>query len=290
MTMFDHLHRHAVVLYLLGCVLLLLSSFLVVEHVLAIRGMADTGVPLAQRIVPLAQRLHILEQQIQAAQLQAAVIGGTDEEIIRQYVLPDSPDLDRLLAFFEVLRDAFTEDHLLSSMSAIELESPHAFPALSGVFVQPLHMTFDGTPEGIRAIFSLLSLAGSLSVGDAIPLSDLQDLLHRTEEENPTGIVAVEHFLSTDLLRYAREPKPFEEQLRRSFTSDAFLAAFQKILDTSLLDVRRLFGGRLGSALEAEDLWPLRFLILDRAEIVEKDDDLRLSIMVQTFYRVSRGS
>ncbi|MBI4129434.1 hypothetical protein HY464_01955, partial [Candidatus Peregrinibacteria bacterium] len=65
--------RHPVMLYMFGCLLLLFSAFLLVEHVAAVRQFTMLTFPLAAQIPPLERRLRVLEDQVQAAELQAAV-------------------------------------------------------------------------------------------------------------------------------------------------------------------------------------------------------------------------
>jgi len=92
--------------------------------------------------------------------------------------------------------------------------------------------------------------------------------LRSTEEENPAGITSLEQFLSLSLLRYARDPRAYEDQLRRSFTSAAFERVLQMVTQTSLLrDARRLFEGDFGRVLDEEGLWPIQFMTVDELEL-----------------------
>ena len=130
-----------------------------------------------------------------------------------------------------------------------------------GVSARTLTAHFAIHEEGLQQVLLLLRLAGLLTVGDALTEDEVAMLFRSTEEENPVGIIAIEQFLSLDLLRYARDPKAHEDQLRKSFSGVAFSQVLENVVQTSLLrDARRLFEGDFGRALEEERLWPLQFM------------------------------
>jgi hypothetical protein len=48
----------------------------------------EVSVPTAKRVTALQQRLDLLRQQMEASQAQATLKGDSQEEVVRQAVLP----------------------------------------------------------------------------------------------------------------------------------------------------------------------------------------------------------
>lgn len=254
-----------------GCAFLLFSSVLIVGHVRLVQEVKNVSLPALSQIPVMERRLEVLNQQVETAQLHAALSTGSQEERVFVYVLPENPDFDRLVTVFDLLRDALKRQGWLSEMSAIEIHDD----VNNTDFSQMHRVTFSMTlhEEGLRRVLILLRLAGLLTVGDALTPEEHDLLLERTEAENPAGIVAVEDFLSTDVLDYVRNPRPYEEQLLRSFTSPTFERVVQTITATSLLrDARILFEGSLGENFVGRKLWPLPFLTIEH--ISQKSGDV----------------
>lgn len=277
--------RHPVTLYMFGCLLLLFSAFLLVEHVAAVRQFTMLTFPLAAQIPPLERRLRVLEDQVQAAELQAAVLGESEEEMVRTFVFPSNADATRLVAFFDLLREDLLTEKLLLDMSAMTVGETVPVPGMPNLRRVPFSLTFRLRQEGLERVLWFLDHAGAVTIADVLSQEEIDRLLGLAEEENPTSIVALEQFLSTEVLRYVREPKPFEESLRRSFVSDGFNSAFESVRDGSLATMRSFLGGRFGTVLEKERLWPLRAMRILRSAVRIEGDVRHLSLDLEAYAR-----
>jgi len=261
-TMLSEARIRPVLLIASGCAFLFVSALLIVGHVRLVQEVRDVSLPTLSQIPVMERRLDVLKQQVETAQLHAALTTGSQEERVYVYVLPEQPDLDRLIAIFDLLRDNLKRSGWLSSMSAIEVRDDVSPEELSDV--HHLNVTMTLHEEGLRRVLILLRLAGLLTVGDALTPEEYDLLVQRTEAENPAGIVAVEDFLSTDILEYVRNSRPYEDQLLRSFASPTFERVVQSITATSLLrDARILFEGSLGETFASRSLWPLPFVTVE---------------------------
>jgi hypothetical protein len=256
----------SIFLGVVGLLSLAFSGVLLTVHLREVTAVRETALPLLASLPPLERRLALLKEQVEVAELDAALKTGSVIERVRVSVLPQKTDLPRALASFEVLRVALEERGLLSTMSPIEVgkEAPYR----EGTAGTPLTVEFKARGSGIRQILTFLRLAGLVTIGDALTPAEKNALILATEEENPAGIVALEQFFAADLFTYAREPRPFEEQLHRSLQSEGFLAAFRAATEASLLrDAKTLFQGPIGHAIEQRRLWPMEFLTIDRIEL-----------------------
>lgn len=249
-----------------GLLLLTISGVLLSAHMQAIGHLKSETLPLLASLAPLEHRLMVLSEQMEVSALDASLRSGSQEERVRTYVLPRSSALDRVLAVFDLLQQDLKRRGLIASMSSIDVGKSEAFR--DDLTAVPVTVRFDVRGEGMATVLSLTKLAGALTVGDALSRAERAALLRATEDENPAGIVALEQFLATDLALYAHDARATEEQVRRSFSGEAFLTTFRTVLDTSLLnDARTLFGGDLGRDMERARLWPMQFMLLKRAEV-----------------------
>jgi hypothetical protein len=257
---------------ILGGVLMTLSLMLVVDLSRSIQHMRDVSIPLASQIPIFEKRKNILREQIDVAQLHAALQGGSQEEFIHMYILPSSPDLDRVLGIFDIFGDYLQQEGYATRLSPI-----HVGDVFTGddTQIHPLSFSWDLTENGVRLLQSLMDVTGVLSVSDVLMDTEIEQLLSASEKENPAGVISLEGFLSADLLRYARDSRSYEDQLRRSFTSPVFTNAFENILQNSRLrDIKMFLGGEVGQLLESNDMWPLRFMSLENAHIQHARTDL----------------
>jgi len=239
---------------------------LLMMHVREISTMQESALPLLATLPSLERRLSILKEQVEVTQLDAALRTGSDEERVRVYVLPTQTALDRALATFDALRNDLTDRGVLTAMSSIRVGE--RFTRSDGLRAIPLTVQFTVRGEGARYVFAFLRMAGLLSIGDVLTRSEKQTLIRATEEENPAAIVALEQFFSTDLLSYAKEPRPVDEQLKRSLSSESFTATLQTILSRSLLnDAKELLRGEFGRSLDRYRLWPVQMLQIANAEV-----------------------
>ena len=277
--------RHPVTLYLFGCVLLLFSAFLLAEHAAAVRQFTTLTFPLAAEIPSLERRLRVLEDQVQAAELQAMLSEAAEEEAVRVFVFPSDLAVPRLVAFFDVLRDDLLSQRLLLDMSELTVGEASGVADRPDLRRVPLSLTARLRPGGLERVLWFLDHAGAVTVAGVLLPEEIDLLLLRAEEENPASIVALEQFLSTDVLRYVREPKPFEEQVQRSLVGDGFRVAFAGVREGSLATARSFLGGQFGAVLERERLWPLRAMRILRSDVRMGGDAHHLSLDVEAYSR-----
>lgn len=252
-----------------GTLLTIVAMFLIADHAHDVRRTKEL-LPVAQRLPVLRNRLGVLRAQLEVADLQAVVRTSPAEEQLRQHVLPSSASFQSLLGAFEVLAAQLGIDRSIESMSSVQIGDAIAtdLPGLEKVQAVPVTVSFIGSPEGIRTVALFADMAGYLTVGDVLTPAQLDRLLTATEEENPAAVTALEQFLATSLLQYARSPERYEDQLAKSFAAPEFLHRLHLVLSSSdLPQARFLLGGAFGLALEQNGLWPLRFLTVDKSTL-----------------------
>ncbi len=282
----------------IAATLLVFSVMLMMQHVRTLQEARAETLPLAASLPPLERRLQLLKDQVELTQLHAALRTGSPEEKLHAYVLPETDDIARLLAFVDVARGLLEKKELLRSMSAVDVGVREpvsadrlAVPETDGPS-RPLmtqRLAFDAVvkPEGMQILLNLVDLSGLLTVGDALGDEQVQMLFNLTEAQNPAGIVAVEKFLSADLFAYVRDPRLADKHLTQSFPSEQFLRQFHALLaESQLKDAKDLLGGEWGRALEAQQLWPSQFLTPETV-IVEKLSDgwVRVSLALTAWSR-----
>ena len=279
---------------LLGVTVLLLatSAPIIRYHVHVLRE-AQEALPLLVQIPPLERRLKLLEEQVEVSEVHAATRVGSAEERLRVYVLPERGNLDRLLAFLELFGRTFERAGILRDFSTVELgtrrrEDTETYGSLD---VQPVSLRVTVQEEGVRVLDALVNLAGTLTIADALRPEELALLFQRTEAENPAGIVALEPFLSTDLLAYVGESKSHEDRILKSFPSEESLAVFRSILQSALIqNARKLFGGELGEVVLRANLWPLQFLTVEEVDLDELPGGWhRLTLHLLAYSRPKEG-
>ncbi|UPA22452.1 hypothetical protein K8942_05385 [Candidatus Peribacteria bacterium] len=245
--------------YLLSAMLLGLSIQLLTLHVETVRDMRDIGLPAALALPSIQHRMNIIKEQSEVAQLQASITGDSSEEMLRMYVLPDDTALDRLLATVDALTTELRKQGMLASLSPVQVGDE---TDADGFTKTPVSFEADVTAEGLKTLFLFQDLSGLLTVSDALTADEQTALLQLTEQENPAAITALETFLSMDLLTYAKAPQVAQDQLFRSFSSDVFTDSFSRMTEQSDLGaIVELLSGPLARSLEAQKLWPLRFLM-----------------------------
>lgn len=244
--------------------MLALSGLLAMQHGVSVRTMQETGLPAAVALPAIEQRIVVIKEQAELAQFQASVSGGTEEEMLNVFVLPKEADIDRLLATFDVLFTHLKQKKQLVSFSAVEVGAAETIA--DDLSVLPITFSAELTDEGLSRLLLFIRTSGLLTIHDALRPEDTQRLLTLTEEENPAAITALEQFLSTDLLRYAKEPQGVDAQLLKSFSSETFTEDFHAILHASgISEVQQLLK-ELDPALRSNHLWPLRFLSVEHIE------------------------
>jgi hypothetical protein len=222
--------------------------------------MREIGLPAALQLTQLEKRMDILAEQNEIAELQSDLRGGSIEETMHTYVLPEEDDADRVLATFDVLFSYLQQKRLLTTVSPIEVGD-----RVEGddVDVLPISFTVTAKPEGIAFLVSFIDVSGYLTIGDVLEQSDIDRLLKLTEQENPASVSALEYFLSTELLPYSEEPKAFDEELRKAF-SEAAQTTITSVLESPNLRAARTLLHELAPILREQNLWPTRLLTVER--------------------------
>lgn len=250
--------------------LILFSIFLAFAHATALRNMS-AALPIAARIPALEARLTILRQQAEVAELHAALRIGSDEERLRVAVLPKGGDLDRLLAFFEILRSSLEKERHLRSMSPVEIsEREETTVGGAELFVQEVTLEAELTHDGVEMLTASIGLMGHLTLGDVFTTEERDELFRKTESENPAGIVQLEQFLATDVLAYSKDTRIAEEYLRRAFSPKGF-ASLQTVVSSSeeLASAIAILQGPIGQRLSSATLWPLQYASIQKAAVRE---------------------
>lgn len=247
------------------------SGMLLWMHAVSVREMREIGLPAALALPQIEKRMDILKEQNEIAELQAALRGGSEEERLRVYVLPEKEDIDRLLATFDVLFSYLEQRSMLESVSGVQVGE--SVPSSHGLHALPVSFEAVVTREGMAELLLFAELSGLLTVSDALAPEDIDALLALTEQENPSSVAALENFLATDLLRYSEEPKSFEEQLRKSF-STAAEDQLRTLLDAPHLRRARTLFGALAPVLRQQNLWPLRLLTIEKAASANAENGL----------------
>lgn len=242
--------------------LMLLGGTSLATHITTVRDVRASSLPLAREILAMERRLNVLKQQKEFTELSHALRVGSPEERVHVYALPTETDIDKIVTAFDALSGELRRRGLLSK------ESPIVFGELkeAGEGLNSQSMTLEATlhEDGMAALQTFVRLSGLLSVADALMPEERSRLLVQTETENPAAIVALEQFLNTDLMNYLREPRPAEEQLLKSFSSQSFERAFREVLRGSLLaDAGRLLTPELAKAFVEARLWPMQLMDID---------------------------
>ena len=246
--------------------LIALGAVFLAQHISTVRDVRASSLPLAQEIPGLERRLNVLKQQKELSELSHALRTGSPEERVHVYVLPEEADLDKVVTAFDALAQELRKRKLLTVISPIAFGETR--PGPEGMKEQSVTLELAMHQEGIEALQTFVKLSGLLSVADALSSEERSRLLLQTELENPAAIVALEQFLNTDLLSYLREPRPAEEQLLKSFSSQSFERAFRDVVRTSLLaDAGRLLSPAFTDKLSAARLWPMQMMDIESLEL-----------------------
>jgi hypothetical protein len=263
-------------LLLLGGTTLLMGSLMVaVSMGRAVASAREDTLPLAAVLAPLERREALLQSQAETAELHATLDSGSLDEELRAYVLPASNDVKRLLSVFETIIQTLTRQGNLRTASSIDVGDPRSvvLEGADALTVQPVRMKAVVREEGARTLTSFLHLSGLLTIADVIDPKAFHDLLEKTMEENPAALPALQQFLATDLLAYARDPQPFEERLAHTFSDERVGNALRTTLESPLMtEARRMLGGEFGNILRDQKLWPTQFIAIDSIDLQERPD------------------
>lgn len=246
--------------------LIILGGKSLAFHIVTVRDVRASSLPLAQEIPALERRLNVLKEQKELTELSHALRVGSPEEQVHVYALPKETDIDKVVTAFDALTEELRHRNILTKTSPIVFGD--TVSGENGIRTQTV--TFDATlhQDGIAALQTFVRLSGLLSVADALSPDERSRLLLQTELENPAAIVALEQFLNTDLLSYLREPRPAEEQLLKSFSSQSFERAFRDVIRESLLaDAGRLLTPEFARVLADARLWPMQMMDIEAISV-----------------------
>ncbi len=245
----------------LSVLFLTLSFLLLSAHAQAVASMRRTGLPAALRLRQIEARASVLREQNDAAELQAALRTGTEEEILRISVLPDEPALDRLLATLDLVFSHLQDLAVLREFPTVTVGEARERSAGGSEWQSvPVTFTVAATEEGVDILFAFLRTAGMLTVSDLLSPEDISRLLTLTEDQNPAAITALEEFLSVDLLRFAVSPRPYQDQLLGALSAPLFAQELTAMLDLPSRRSGLALLHDLAPALRERHLWPVRFL------------------------------
>ncbi len=292
--MFSRLpHRRLVVdlLALAATVFLLVFSVQSIAlHAQVIRSMSKDALPTAAKIPPLQERLTILKRQVDAATATISQKSGALRENLFAYVLP-SDGAKRVVATLSGLGDALKAEGELRSQSSIELgdEQP-ADLTLTGseLNTRSVDVSMEVTQAGLEDVLHALDLSGRMTVSDALSQDQIQRLLTLTERESPTGVVALQQYLATDLLKYLRDPETYDRRLLSNFSSDTFPQEFTKITQSAFAGSIALMKSGMHGTFSQSGFWPMPFLETKQAEVSDLDGGwMRLTLHLAMFARRS---
>lgn len=270
--------------FVLGLSAIAGSGVLLTLHASVIRDVQEQGLPAAVTIPPLEKRLQILKSQIEVSQLQQAVSQGSSDEVVSTFVLPAGPDIDRVLTLLTVLHDRFTKDGQLRAFAPVRTLPDEALTAIPDVTAHPLHIEAEVTEEGLTKLLTFFRLSGLLTISDALSAGEIQNLLAMTEQQDPSSVAVVESFLSVPILRYAPDPKPYDQEVLRSFTGETAQSFSELLAHSDLARIRNFFSGDFGKELMQQRLWPVRFLTVDRITVTALEDGwLKVTMEVRAY-------
>jgi|GEM_PF-510616 len=284
-----------------GLAMLFFAVVLAREHVYAIQNLQGSVLPLAAQAAPLEHRLEMLKKQVEVARLDAAVRPGAPVEKLDTFVLPKEARVDHVLAYLDlVLGDLRTaagaRDVSPIELSGLEIVGVEGDPSVgSGTVVsygsRAASLSLSVRADALPRLFLFLRLPGLLTVQDAFTHEEIEALFRLTEEENPTAVVNLGQFLSTDLLTYVAESKPHNDRFFAAFSDGEKLKKIQFLLnETSLHAFGELLRGPLGQDLQKRGLWPLPFLAVEHiglSELPGGRTDVRLRLRT---YQTSTGN
>ncbi len=261
------------------------GGMLLVAHAQAIADMRETGIPAAMELQVLEKRMQTVKEQNELAELQAALMTGSQEEQIQVYVLPKESDFVRAIAGLDILFTHLQKQKQLLSVSPVTVEDAVMQEDLS---VLPLTFTAHLTHDGWNVLQRFVAVSGLLTVGDLASDKDIDTLLRLTEDENPASVAALEQFLRTDLLRYSEEPRPFEEQLLKSFSADTTIESVRAFLTSADMQATRTLLKDLAPSIRSAKLWPLRFMQMQKADVqMNEDGTVEVSVTIGAIGRTN---
>jgi len=266
----------AVLLWTAGAGFVVLAGLLVREHVDALRAVQGEGLPLAAEVQSLERRLAILTEQTSALRITGDLTGGTAEEQVKLFVLPQGGASERTITLFNAVFDAWKAEGRVKNIAPIVVGKPetvHMSGVSSSLVRRSLQLRLSLHEEDLRDCVTLLRLAGLVTVEDALTPQERVTLLALSEAGNPAQITSLAQFLQTDLLQYLHDPLVADERLLNAFPTDTLTNCLRSFEKTSLIrDGAALARGPVGTVLLQQKLWPLPFLQVSSLEVQEEGD------------------
>lgn len=245
----------------LGFALLCTGLYQLYLHASAIDEVQEVSAPLLSEIPQLEQRLSLLKRQAELTEFHASLATGSPEEYVHVYLLPEETNIANTLALWEQLHTVLQKQEQARGEPSIIIGDTHEH----GLSV---HVNMQLQRPGLQQVMMLLKLAGMRTVGDLLSEQEKTMLLHRSEEESPTGIVPLQKFFSTDLMHYSIDPASYQQRLLRSFSGDLFHETFRSVVTApSIQEVQALLQGPIGQLLHSGEFWPLQFSTIETAHL-----------------------
>lgn len=253
-------------LWITSGVLLVIGGKLLAVHIWAIDDVRASALPLAQEIPVLERRVKVLSEQRELSELSDALRIGSPEERVHVYALPKETDFTKVVTALDLFMESLERRKILKNRSSLQFGEAH--DVVEGIRAQDITFTASVHREGVLAIETFTRVSGLLSVADAFSPEERESLLRETELENPAAIVALEQYFQTDLGSFLREPRPAQEKLLRSFSTQAFEHTFRDVLRGSIIpDAERLFSGAFLQTLVDRKLWPMQMLSIGKVSL-----------------------
>lgn len=269
--------------WVLTFVFLASTAFGIRLHADSLRSVREQGLPLAAELPPLNRKLAMLTQEVQLAEVQRELQSGSIQEKLRTTVLPETFDQARIISFFDVLRGSLSS---AQPGDSLQIGQPKQ-SAYSGIQSIAITWKLRIAQDDATRLMKSVHITGLVTVADALPENGLSDLLRPIESGNPSDIVALEQFLSTDLFSYARDPKVYTDRLLQAVTSQTFADVFLTVEKSSLLpEAHEILSSSFGDALAKQKLWPSPFFTLKTLSLRTVEKGMQeVTVEVETFIR-----
>jgi hypothetical protein len=250
--------RRPLLLGVVGSLCFGLSIGLVRSGVNDVVTVRQQALPLLAELPTLRNRREILREQLELAELQAALRIGSADELVHAFVLPADDPSQKLQAALDIAANHWQRRGLAGDIANFQAVEG---PTTDGLRAVTVDFSIAVTEQGAAILQDFLQLSGALTVADALRPDERDALFARVEADSPTGIIALEQFLTTDLLAYAADPLAHEQALRRAMPQPLFQSQLLAISERSALRAARdLLGGEAGEDLRQAKLWPLPFV------------------------------
>lgn len=245
MILMRSLYGRTLLTMIVSIVLLLLSAFLMVEHVQSVRAMRESNVPLAASITALRAEEQLLKSQLDVHEVQDALLAGSAEEVVQASVL--TPDArKRVLSAIETSRNSLEQKHQLRSMKPVSVLDDDR-----------LSIEATLTQDGRDAFLAFMFFMGTYTVSDLLSDDERAALLDASKTTSPAVINRLSRFLSLDVSVYAQDADAYEDQVVTAFPADQRVAIAAVLKSPVLAQVESFLSSDTGKALIEAKLWPL---------------------------------